>query len=275
MFEKIRTRNEGALLCYLPIIGPGLEKSLEIAQVYKECGVDMIELSIPCSCPWHDGSAMQKHHVTSIDTLATIDVAFALGKRLRSLYPDWPILPMAPYSAITTYGVDRFVKACVEMKADGTLLPEYPAFTQNDPQGLRADLINNGIDYIVFCDGISSSKPETKEYDLLCDIVRGARGFIFQTAVSGPTGVRDSLATDYLKSAVNNVRKVQQIEKNETPILVGFGLSTPEHVSLAINEACADAVVVGSAVSMRIHRNENLEEISKFIRSLKAATIKQ
>ena len=106
-------------------------------------------------------------------------------------------------------------------------------------------------------------------------IIKEASGFIFQTAVQGPTGVRESVATDYLKKAVSKIRKLQIAETNTVPVLLGFGLSNPEHVKTAIMDIKADAVVVGSAVSNLIHSDTSHSRIAAFIRSLKEATIKQ
>jgi len=272
MFQTLGNKSEGALMCYLPTIGPDLTRSLEIADAFRKGGVDYIELSIPCVYPWLDGSAMQKHHLESLTTYASVDSAFDLGREVRSRYPDWPILPMAFYSAVISYGVDRFVRKCREIEADGVEIPDYPAFADDDPHSLREKLHRAGVAFITFCDGISMAPRGSREYELLCKLVRGTVGFMFLTATPGVTGARKSMATEYLTNAVRRLREVQDEQGVNFPIMLGFGLSTPEHVSTAISKIGVDAVVVGSAVSRHIHAQESAEELAAFVRTLKQAT---
>jgi tryptophan synthase alpha chain len=110
------------------------------------------------------------------------------------------------------------------------------------------------------------------EYRLFHKIVRGTRGFLFLMASPGVTGKREYLAVEYLKSAVQNIRKAQVEEKNDFPVVVGFGLSTPEQVSRVINEIGADGAVIGSAVSELVLRYGGKKELADFIRSAKRAT---
>jgi tryptophan synthase alpha chain len=59
-------------------------------------------------------------------------------------------------------------------------------------------------------------------------------------AVTGTTGARADLGTQ-ARATVERLRRV-----TELPVVVGFGLSRPEHVRATL--AFADGVVVGSAL---------------------------
>jgi tryptophan synthase alpha chain len=273
-FKELAEKNEGALICYLPAIGPDFSLSLEIVAAFVEGGVDLIELSTPGGAPWLDGSPMQTHHMQSRTTGVTTERAFELGALVRERYPDLPILPMAYYAAVVSSGVDRFVSMAAEADVDGIELPDYPSYSAHDPHGFHAKLRAAGIYNINFCDGISLAEEGSAPYDLMRAIATDIDGFLFLTATPGVTGSQGEVAVEHLTKAVARIRQVQATADRPRPILVGFGLTKPQHVRQVIQLVGADAVVVGSAVSRLINRDTAPEEISHFIRSLKQATAK-
>ncbi len=274
-FHKLKDRGEGALICYLPIIDPDLRSSLEIAEVFINAGVDIVELSIPSILPWLDGRAMQLHHKTSVKNRATVDTAFALAKMLRIKYPEWPIAPMSDYSGVMAYGIDRFIEQCISSDVDAVEIPDYPAFGKNDPHNFRQKLRSRNIEFISFCDGLSHAVDPSDEYQLFYKIVADSKGFLFLMATPGVTGRRNDIAEDYLRTAVSNMRKAQNELNTNFPILIGFGLSSAEHVGKVVNDIMADGVIVGSAVSELIHARSSKNELTTFIHSLKIATKKR
>ena len=67
-------------------------------------------------------------------------------------------------------------------------------------------------------------------------------------------------------------------EDNAAPALLGFGISTPDHVKEAL-EAGADGAIAGSAVVKIIENNlhdkgKMLSEIESYVKAMKAATKK-
>lgn len=272
LFQRMREKHESALMCYLPTIGPDYRRSLEVVDAFVEGGVDFIELSVPGQYPWLDGSAMQKHHLESHRTKADIDSAFRLASLVRKRYPLLPILPMGYYGTVCSYGIDAFARRCADFGIDGVEIPDYPLRWFDDKPGLAGALQGAGVYFINFADGISLAPEGTAAYELLVKIVRGARGFIFLLASPGVTGVRGAVAVDHLKPAINRIRQVQAEHKVPQPILVGFGLASPDHVRTVVQDVGADAVVVGSAVSLRIHRGDSGAEIRQFVSGLKEAT---
>ncbi|MDE2800251.1 MAG: tryptophan synthase subunit alpha, partial [Gemmatimonadota bacterium] len=81
---------------------------------------------------------------------------------------------------------------------------------------------------------------------------------------TGVTGERDSLA-DEIQNKVSAICRY-----TDMPVAVGFGISTPEHVSEIARYA--DAVVVGSAIVRRIGEYQGdaglVSKVGAFVGSL-------
>jgi tryptophan synthase alpha chain len=274
MFSQLKAKNEGALMCYLPQSGSNFHYSMEIIDAFVEGGVDMIELCIPGGAPWLDGAPMQKHHLTDRENGINVERAFELASMVRARYPSFPVLPMGYVSAIVQTGVDRFVELAKAADIDGFELPDYPSYKAADPLGFHRKMREKNMWNVNFIDGISLAPEGSPEYELLTSILADAKGFLFMTASAGVTGGTGGIALEHLTKSVSRIREVQAKIKYESPVLVGFGLTTAEHVSQVINIVKADAVVVGSAVSRLINRHEEPEVICQFVRSLKASTLR-
>jgi tryptophan synthase alpha chain len=78
-------------------------------------------------------------------------------------------------------------------------------------------------------------------------VAKYSTGFVYLVSRTGVTGERESLSSA-LAPLVASMRQVTR-----SPLAVGFGISTPEHVR-QVGEL-ADAVVVGSAFVRLIGRN--------------------
>jgi tryptophan synthase alpha chain len=90
-------------------------------------------------------------------------------------------------------------------------------------------------------------------------------GFVYYVSRTGVTGERERLA-DTIGPMVSRIRR-----HTDTPIAVGFGISTPEQAR-AIGEV-ADAVVVGSAIVRRIGDIGDAPELLKEVGDLVGALV--
>ena len=75
-------------------------------------------------------------------------------------------------------------------------------------------------------------------------VAEASTGFVYCVSTYGVTGARESLSADS-SGLVAAVRPL-----TDTPLLVGVGISTPEHASQAAR--FADGVIVGSALVRRL-----------------------
>jgi tryptophan synthase alpha chain len=110
--------------------------------------------------------------------------------------------------------------------------------------------------------------PSTTE-ERLNKILKEAKGFLYLISLMGVTGARDSVA----QITKDTIKKIKQKTDGILPILVGFGISQPEHAKTIV-EAGADGVIIGSAIVNLIKSNINnyskMEtEILEFVSSIK------
>ena len=99
-------------------------------------------------------------------------------------------------------------------------------------------------------------------YDRAAAIAKRARGFVYHVSRTGVTGEQAELSG----SLGGEVALVKAAVK--PPVVVGFGLSTPEQV----REVCAipDGAVVGSAIVKEIGSGKPLAEVLDFVAGLAA-----
>lgn len=87
---------------------------------------------------------------------------------------------------------------------------------------------------------------------------------MYAVSVMGTTGERDRLAP----SAAALAARVKEV--TDLPVLLGFGISTPEQAAEAA--VVADGVIVGAAVMRRILDGAAISaEVGTFVASLRAA----
>jgi tryptophan synthase alpha chain len=102
--------------------------------------------------------------------------------------------------------------------------------------------------------------PTTPE-DRIAQIVNVASGFIYCVSLTGVTGARASL-WDGLPAFLSRVRS-----HTDLPLVVGFGISTPEHVR-TVSQA-ADGAIVASALINLMDQVEPSQRVNKVVEYLK------
>ena len=141
-----------------------------------------------------------------------------------------PLLFMTYLNPILAFGLDRFCRAAHEAGVDGLIVPDLPPTESAD---LRQTADNAGVDLVFFVAPTSSEAG----IEAAC---RAATGFIYCIAVTGVTGARAQLDPAVLP-LIQLVRRHTAL-----PVVVGFGISRPEH--LAALEGKADGAIVASAL---------------------------
>ena len=111
----------------------------------------------------------------------------------------------------------------------------------------------------------------TTPFERMQKISSHTRGFTYLVSVTGVTGERNKMEN----RVENLIAKLKEIKN--TPIAVGFGISTPEHVN-KVREWGADGVIIGSAFVKRISNsseNDVVNSVGNFCKDMGLAADKK
>jgi tryptophan synthase alpha chain len=271
MFESKKEQGEIALMTYLPIRVFGNLNTFDLAEIFINSGIDFLEIGFPCWNPWLDGRTMQLNHKFAIEKGVSIQMAFEITNKLRVIYPNFPLVPMANYDVIYSFGIDKFIESLKFADVDAVEVPDYPFIYLDDKHMLYKRLKEQGIYFITFFDGLANKKDDIDIMKLTKTIILGSQGFIFLLASPGVTGARKEIDIKNINFVVSFLRETMKSMGVDIPIMAGFGISNSDHVKKLVEETDVDAVVVGSAISNLFQQEKSISEFSKFIKDLKSA----
>lgn len=230
--SKIREAFNGkkAFIGFLTAGDPSLDKTEEFIMEMAEAGAALIEIGIPFSDPIAEGPVIQDANVRALSVPGgcTTDMVFDMVARVSKKI-SVPLVFLTYLNPVFKYGYEAFCKRCSETGVSGIIIPDLPYEE-------RAELTPAAEKYDV--DIISLIAPTSQ--DRIEKIAKDAKGYIYIVSSMGVTGVRGEITTD-IEEIVASIRKV-----TDTPLAVGFGISTPEQA--AKYSQMADGVIVGSAI---------------------------
>ena len=245
-----------ALFPYLTAGFPDPTASGELIKAMVDAGADGLEIGVPFSDPMADGLTLQRANERALAQGASILTALHLANWARQASPTVAITFMSYYNPILAYGEEAFCRTAAETGADAIIVPDLPP---EESEPLRSACRETGLDYI--CMLSPNSPPE--RIQLVAEL---ASGFIYCVALVGVTGARTDLATD-LAGFLTLVRRATSV-----PLVVGFGISNPDHVRALHGQA--DGVIVASALADLIESTppqRRSEAVAQRIRELKSA----
>jgi tryptophan synthase alpha chain len=234
-FAELRARGEAALIPFIVAGDPNLEATRGLVLELEARGADLIELGVPFSDPMADGPANQRALARGLASGASLAAILAIVGELRR-QSQIPIVLFGYYNPILHYGCERLCADAARAGVDGLLVVDLPP---EEAAELARPARAHGLDLIYLL-------APTTPVERVRTIAHAGSGFLYYVAVTGVTGTRTSLAAG-LETRVRALRAVTDL-----PIGVGFGISTAAQAGEVASYA--DAVVVGSALSLIIER---------------------
>jgi tryptophan synthase alpha chain len=247
-FAELRARDEAALIPYIVAGDPTLDRTAELVLELEARGADLIELGVPFSDPMADGPANQRGSARGLAAGATLPAILSMVTELRHR-TQIPIILFGYYNPIFHYGGERFCADAARAGIDGLLVVDLPP--EEAPE-LARPARAAGLDIICL---LAPTTPLERSRM----ITRSASGFLYYVAVAGVTGARTDLAHG-LRANVRALRTVTAL-----PIGVGFGISTAAQAREVAT--FADAVVVGSAITLIIETHAHSDQLVEFVGS--------
>ncbi|GHV39652.1 tryptophan synthase alpha chain [Synergistales bacterium] len=260
MFEKLKTRGEGAFIPFVMLGDPSIEKSEAIVETLIESGADALELGIPFSDPVADGVVIQAAANRALNGGSTTDDCLAILAGVRKRHPEIPFGLLVYANLVLGRGMERFYARVFECGVDSVLVADVPT--------LSADSFTEAASKA----GVASVfiVPPNASDETLRDIAKASKGYVYFLGRAGVTGAEREM-TAPLSSKIAFLK-----EAKSPPVVVGFGISRPEHVKACL-AAGADGAIAGSATVSIVaaHLDDDRktrEELGQFVRSMKAAT---
>ncbi|MEI8165012.1 MAG: tryptophan synthase subunit alpha [Chloroflexales bacterium] len=229
-FARLRAEGRVALMPYLTVGFPERTSALTLIPAMETAGASLFELGVPFSDPLADGATIQRSAQRALAHGVTLADCIATTASLRERGVTAPLLLMGYYNPLLRYGVERACRELAAAGGDGWIVPDLPPEEAGE---LRAATAAHGLDLIMF---VAPTTPEAR----VAEIVQHATGFIYVVSLTGVTGARQQMDGN-LGEVLARVRRHTNL-----PLVVGFGISTPEHVVEVAR--LADGAIVGSAL---------------------------
>ncbi len=248
VFAGTRAAGELAFVPYQTAGFPTLRQSLANVHALTRLGADLVEIGLPFSDPIADGPTIQ--HASNVALENGITPQAALDA-LVARPPEVPGVVMSYLNPLLAMPRDRMFGQLRDANVRGLIVPDLPPELGEEWEraGERC-----GVDLVYLL--APNSSPERVRL-----VAARSRGFIYAVAVVGTTGARAELY-EGLPPLLEQIRGVTDV-----PVVVGFGISHPDHVRAL--HGLADGVVVASRLIEAMRRGEDWQQLA---RDLKAAT---
>jgi tryptophan synthase alpha chain len=221
--------DSSSLLPYFTAGWPTAEAFVESVVAAAEAGCPAFEVGIPFSDPVADGPVIQKTSSQALE--AGVDWREAL--RLTALAVERsgiPAIAMTYCNPLYAIGLERACRELAQAGCRGLIVPDL---TLEEGQPMETAAAAAGLELIYL---VAPTTPDER----VGEIVRRSRGFVYLVSLRGVTGARQDLPSDLM----DQIRRVRQ--RAEIPVMVGFGISTPEQAASVTHEGAG--VIVGSAL---------------------------
>ncbi len=234
-FARLKKEKRKALTIFLTAGDPSLAKSVDLVKAAADNGADIVELGLPFSDPLADGPVIQESFLRAIAKETNVVKSLDMVAKLRASC-DVPLVAMLASTLVINHGTSRFMKEAAAAGFDGIIIPDAPVDEYDE---FLAPARKYGLDTILLV-------APTSGPDRMKRIAAVSTGFLYYVNVTGVTGGADAKPAAIAK----DVKALKRMTK--TPVLAGFGVSTPAQAKAFA--AVADGVIIGSQ-AMRVIRS--------------------
>ena len=252
-FARLKQQGRKGFVVYIGAGDPNLAATREMALAFDGAGVDVLELGVPFSDPLADGLVNQLAAQRGLESGTTprkvLETVAAIRKESQV-----PVVLYIYFNLLHRHGFKQFIADAARAGVDGLLVLDLPPEESENYESMMRDA---GLCVIYL---VAPTTPEER-IEL---IVKRGMGFIYYVSREGVTGMQAKVS-DTIAPMIAKIRAHTPL-----PIAVGFGISNPDQARAAA--ACADAVVVGSAIVNQIAQHgkspDLVPTVTKFVKSL-------
>jgi len=246
-FANLKSEGRKAFVAYIMAGDPDTATSLDIMRGLPGAGVDIIELGVPFTDPMADGPTIQLAGQRALEGGQTLEKTLQMVRDFRAENDTTPIVLMGYYNPIYSRGVDRFLSDAKTAGVDGLIVVDLPPEEDSE---LCLPAQAAGLNFIRLA-------TPTTDAARLPKVLQNTSGFVYYVSITGITGAATA-------QAANVGPEVARIKAaTDLPVIVGFGISTPETAQDIAS--VADGCVVGSAIVKQITEGKPLDEVMAYV----------
>ena len=248
-----RDAGKTSLVPYLTAGYPDWDRFDRAAAGLAAVGADVFELGVPFSDPLADGPTIQRASQAALEQGVTLEKILNHVGTHRAAW-GLPVVLMTYVNPILAYGVDRFCEHAREAQVGGVLISDLPP--EETPE-LWAKLAAHSIETAVL------AAPTTRAGRLPV-LAAATTGFLYCVSRTGVTGKGKEFASN-LGDQIAGLRTHSSL-----PIVVGFGIRSPEDAVRVKQSWDPDGVVLGARL-IEILEAESPDGLLTFLSSVRAA----
>jgi tryptophan synthase alpha chain len=215
-------------------------------------GADAVEIGLPFSDPMLDGPVIQRACEAAIGCGATIPAILAQLRAAKT--GGVPLIAMTYANHAYSRGLGTYCRQLADAGFSGTIIPDLPAGEAGDYLDAAGQA---GLDATLM---VTPATPQEQMHA----IARRSRGFLYVMSVMATTGSAHE-RDDARRWAV----AARAVRSSPRPVLVGFGIDTPDRAAAAARSA--DGVIVASALMRRVLDGATSAEIGQAVGDLRTA----
>ena len=249
--DSLRAGREAGRKLLVPYVTGGFgSRWLDVLAAMVSAGADAVEVGIPFSDPVMDGPTIQEASVRALQLGAT---PVSIVAELSRVPVEVPLVAMTYYNLVFRGGHRRFAHSLTDAGVRGVIVPDLPLEELGDwwPAAEEA-----GVETVLL------AAPVTPD-DRMAELCRKSRGFVYGVNVMGVTGERGALA----ESAAVLAKRLKDM--TDKPVLMGFGVSTPEQAVEAASTA--DGVIVASALMRTLLEGGSVDQVGDQVAAMRSA----
>jgi tryptophan synthase alpha chain len=249
--SHLRSRRDAGRKLLVPYVTGGLGDGwCEAVEAVVAAGADAVEIGLPFSDPVMDGPTIQEaSHRALLGGATPTGIINALG----DLDLDVPLVAMTYYNIVFRTGHRRFARLLADNGVSGAVVPDVPLEELLDWSRAADDA---GIATVLL------AAPVTPD-DRLRQLCERSRGFVYGVSVMGVTGERQAISA----SAALLAKRLKAT--TDKPVLIGFGVSTPQHAVELSTEA--DGVITASVLMRCLLDGGGPDDVGGLVADMRAA----
>lgn len=249
--QTLRRNRDAGRKLLVPYLTGGLSDDWrDVLRAVADAGADAIEIGLPFSDPVMDGPTIQEASAKALQRGAT---PISVLQELDGIDAGVPLAAMTYFNLIHRAGEERFAGILASVGVQGAIIPDLPL---EESTGWEQATAGAGVEAVLL---VAPVTPDER----LVRICERSRGFVYAVGRMGITGERGAVASSA------GVLAKRMKAATDKPVLVGFGVSTPDQAVEAAAEA--DGVIVGSALIRVLLDGGGPEDAAAFVTSLRQA----